>query len=317
MPLVLATLLAAAPIHVISIHSPKSSPALENLKTLSGVTTIDATALHTYLLRTEGMFPMQDFEGFTAAPISEWAAPASAETWKQGVAHCLSVVGPPPWKEGIGATLACANRLSVYLWQQFAAQQKATRVFEIDVFIDERKGNATVRAAVWEPNSRDQLYFDQLGKLTDLDKIVERVVSDLLAKKGKSQARNVISELASALVGDPFTGQAAATTPIAYKKTCAAMPTSLSFTPKGILADSLVARWKPEGAKAAPMDCTLTFNEHTEAGVGEVMTLMTTLMTCSSNIVSAEFAKTPAPKRALVDLVSERLLQGLATKLCK
>jgi hypothetical protein len=65
------------------------------------------------------------------------------------------------------------------------------------------------------------------------------------------------------------------------------------------------------------MACTLTFNEHTEAGVGEVMTVMTTLMTCSSNIMSAEFAKSAGGTRTLVDLVSERLLQGLATKLCK
>jgi hypothetical protein len=38
-----------------------------------------------------------------------------------------------------GAALACANRLSVYLWQQYAAQQKANRVFEIDVTIDDPK----------------------------------------------------------------------------------------------------------------------------------------------------------------------------------
>ena len=313
---VLALVLAAAPVHVIAVHGDQSGPALEKLKTIAGVTTVDATALHTYLLRTEGMFPMQDFEGFSAAPIAEWPA-ASGDVWKQGVAHCHAVVGPPPWKTGIGAALACANRLSVYLWQQFAVQQKAARVFELDVTVDERKGKATVRGAVWEPNSRDQLFFDEYGPVAQLDQALEKVLTALIAKKGKPQARNVISGLASALVGDPFAGQPAATTPLQLKKTCAAMPTRLTVTPKGILADSLAARWTPSTAAAPPMDCTLTFNEHTEAGVGEVMTVMTTLMTCSSNIMSAEFAKSAGGSRTLVDLVSERLLQGLATKLCK
>ena len=313
----LATVLAAAtPIHIISVHGPQSASVLEKLNALKGVTTIDATALHTYLLRTEGMFPMQDFDGFSAPPVSEWA-PASADIWTRGVAHCQTLVGPPPWKQGIGGAMACANRLSVYLWQQYALQRAAARIFEIDVTTDERRGKANVRGAVWEPHSRDQLFFDELIQLKDLDKTIDRVVADLIAKKGKPQARNVISELASALVGDPFAGQAKATTPVAFKKTCAAMPTRLTVTPGGILADSLTARWNPEGAAAAPLACTVTFNEHTEAGVGEVMTLMTTLMTCSSNIVSAEFTKSAARERSLVDLVSERLVQGLATKLCK
>lgn len=312
----LVTIFAATPVHVIAVHGPLSSRAREKLRAIPGCTTVDATVLHTYLLRTEGMFPMQDFEGFSAAPIEPWA-PASADTWRQGVAHCQSVVGPPPWKAGIGGALACANRLSVYLWQQFASQQRAARVFEIDVVLDERKGKVNVRGSVWEPRSRDQLFLDETVPVAQLDQTLERVVGALVAKKGKTQARNVISELASALLGDPFAGQAKTTTPVAFKKTCAAMPTSLNITPKGILADSLVARWTPAGAAAPAMPCTLTFNEHTETGVGEVLTLMTTLMTCSSNIVSAEFPRSPAPERPMVDLVSERLVQGLATKLCK
>jgi len=47
------------------------------------------------------------------------------------------------------------------------------------------------------------------------------------------------------------------------------------------------------------------------------LTIMTTLMTCSSNIMAAEFAKSARGRSSLVDLVSERLLQGPSTKLCK
>ncbi len=311
----LATMLAATPVHVIAVHGPQSSGALTRLKALSA-TTVDATALHSYLLRTEGLFPMQDFDGFSAAPIAPWA-PASAQTWQAGVGHCQSVVGPPPWKTGIGGAMACANRLSVYLWQQFASQQKAARVFEVDVVLDERKNKVNVRGSVWEPSSRDQLFIDETVPMAELDKTLDRVVSALIAKKGKPQARNVISELASALLGDPFAGQPKATSPVAFKKTCAALPKGLTITPRGILADSLDARWIPEGAAGPTMPCTLTFNEHTEAGQGEVLTILTTLMTCSSNIVSAEFARSAALKRPMVDLVSERLVQGLATKLCR
>lgn len=316
MIILLATVLAAAPVHVIAVHGPNGGGALAKLKAVADATTIDATALHTYLLRTEGMFPMQDFDGFSAAPIPEWPA-AAADTWKKGVAHCQTLVGSPPWKTGIGSAMACANRLSVYLWQQFAVQQQAARIFEVDVTIDDRKGKVNVRGSVWEPSSRDQLLLDETTPVAELEKTVERVVSALIAKKGKPQARNVISELASAVLGDPFAGQTKATTPVVFKKPCAAMPRAITVTPAGILADSLTARWTPEGAAAPPMACKLTFNEHTESGMGGVITVMTTLLTCSSNIVSAEFAKSPAGPRSLVDLVSEKLVQGLATKLCK
>lgn len=314
--ILLAAVLAAAPIHVIAVHGPRSGGALAKLKAVSGATTVDASALHTYLLRTEGMFPMQSFEGFSAAPIPEWPAEA-AGTWNKGVAHCQTLVGAPPWKTGIGSAMACANRLSVYLWQQFAVQQQAARIFEVDVTIDDRKGKVNVRGSVWEPNSRDQLLLDETTPVAELDQTVDRVVAALIAKKGKPQARNVISELASAVLGDPFAGQTKATSPVVFKKTCAAMPRAITVTPAGILADSLTARWAPEGAAGAPMGCKLTFNEHTESGLGQVITVMTTLLTCSSHIVSAEFAKAPAGQRSLVDLVSEKLVQGLAVKLCK
>ena len=314
--LLLTTALAAAPIHIIAVHGPQSVGAQKKLSAIPGATTIDASSLHEFLLRTEGLLPMQDFDGFTAPPHQDWP-PAASEIWKQGVAHCRTLLGPPPWPTTFGSALACANRLSVYLWQQYAVQQKATRIFEVDVTIDERKAKVNVRGSVWEPSSRDQLFLDETTPVAQLDQTLERVVSALIAKKGKLQARNVISQLASALLGDPFVGQTRATTPVTFKKTCAAMPTKLNITPAGILADSLDARWTPAGAAAPPMPCTLTFNEHTESGLGEVMTIMTTLLTCSSNIVTVELAKSLPGPRSLVDVVSERLVQGLATKLCK
>ena len=309
-------LAASTPVHVIAVHGPKTETALAKLMGTSAGA-LNATELHSYLLRPTSMMSMQDFEGFTAAPIAQWPAD-SAELWKQSVAHCSSIVGSPPWPPSkLPSAMACGTRLSTYLWQQFASLQKAARVFELDVTVDDRRGKVEVRGSVWEPSSRDVLSFDEFGPVAQQDALIEQVVSSLIAKKGKPQARNVVSELASAVIGDPFAGQAVANSAVELPKTCAAMPKSISFTQKGILADSLVARWKPAEAKGEPLACTLNFNEHTESGMGGVMTVMTTLLTCSANVVTVELARSAAGKRSLVDLVSEKLVQNLATKICK
>jgi len=88
MLVLLTVALAAAPVHVIAVHGPRSEPALARLTALSNVTTVDASALHEYLLRPTGLLPMQDFEGFTAAPFQGW--PTELEgTWKKNVASSM------------------------------------------------------------------------------------------------------------------------------------------------------------------------------------------------------------------------------------
>lgn len=310
--------LAAAPVHVIAVHGPKTEATLARLMATSSAA-LDASELHEYLLRPPATVLMQDFDGFSAAPLPQWPT-AAAEVWTQGMAYCRAVAGPPPWPpSGQSTAMACGTRLSTYLWQQFASLQKASRVFEVDVVIDERRGKVEVRGSVWEPRSRDVLYFEEYGPVAKQDALLEQIVSALIAKQGKPKARNVVSELASAKLGDPFAGQAVATTAIELKKSCAALPKSLMFAQKSILADSLAARWKPADAKGDALPCTLNYNEHTESGGSQVNTVMTTLMTCSANVVTVELARDAGAtqNRTLVDVVSERLVQNLATKLCK
>lgn len=318
MILVASLLLAASPVHVVAVHGPKTEATLARLvKTSSGA--IDASELHAYLLRPPSTALMQEFEGFSAAPIPQWPSTA-ADVWTLGMAHCHSVAGPPPWSPSKQSTaMACGTRLATYLWQQYATLQRASRVFEIDVVVDERRGKVEVRGSMWEPTSRDVLYFEEYGPVAKQDALLEQIVSALIANQGKTRARNVVSELASAVLGDPFAGQAVASSPVDLAKTCAALPRRLTFTQKGILVDSLTARWKPADAKGESLPCTLNYNEHTESGGSQVNTIMTTLMTCSSYVVTAELARDAgaAQKRALVDLVSEKLVQNLATKLCK
>ena len=313
---ILAAVLAATPpVNLIAVHGPHAEEIVKRLAALPGVTTIDASELHKYLLRTDGIFPMQDFEGFSAGPVKEWA-PASADLWTKGVAHCATVVGTPPWKD-LGSAMTCANRLSSYLWQQYAAQRQATRVYEIDITVEERRSKASVRGAVWELNTRDQLLFDVGGTTADLDKNLDKVLTALIDKKGKLQARNVVSELESASLGDPFSGQVVATSPVTFPKTCVALPSRLALTPAGTLTDSILARWTPAKATGPEATCRLTFNEHSESSPSGPITVVTTLLACSSTIVSSELAKVVPGTRTPVDIVSERLVQGLATKLCK
>ena len=311
----LVAVLAAAPVNVVAVHGPQSEKALARLKAMPGVTVVDASALHEYLLRPTGMLPMQDFEGFSAPPVKDWPRELE-DTWKKNVAHCHDLAGDPPWRE-MGAAMACANRLSVFLWQQFAAQQKAARVFEVDVSVDERRSKARVSGSVWEPSSRDQLALDEGGTLAQLDQTMEKVLTALIEKKGSTSARNVVPELASSFLGDPFAREAKVTSAVTFAKTCAALPAQLTVTPAGPLADSIVARWKPEGAKGPSQPCKLSFSEHSEESMGGPIIVVGTLLTCSSTIVSAEVAKSPFLKRSAADLVSEKLVLGLATKLCK
>ena len=314
--LTLVAVLAATPsVNVIAVHGPHAEEILKRLNAIPNVITIDASALHTYLLRTDGTFPMQDFEGFSTTPVKEWS-PASPDVWTKGVAHCATLVGTPPWKD-LGSAMTCANRLSSYLWQQYAAQRQAARVFEIDITIEERRSKASVRGAVWEPNTRDQLLFDVGGTTAEFDKNLDKVLTALIEKRGKLQARNVVSELESSSLGDPFSGQPVATSPVTFPKTCAALPARLALTPAGTLTDSLLARWKPSKASGPEATCKLTFNEHSESSPSGPITVVTTLLACSSTIVSSELNKVVPGTRAPVDIVSERLVQGLATKLCK
>lgn len=313
--LLLTAVLAAAPVHVIAVHGPQSEKALAKLTALPNVTVVDASALHEYLLRPAALLPMQDFEGFTMPPIPGWPHELD-DTWKKAVAACHELAGDPPWRE-LGTAMACANRLSVFLWQQFAAQQKAARVFEIDVSVDERKSKARVSGTTWAPSSRDQVALDEGGTLAQLDQTTERVLTALIDKKGATSARNIVPELASSFLGDPFSRDTRVSSPVTFKKTCPALPAQLTVTPAGPLADSIVARWKPEGAKGPSLPCKLSFSEHSEEGMAGPLVVVGTLLTCSSTIVSAEVAKSPLLERSGADLVSEKLVLGLATKLCK
>jgi hypothetical protein len=310
--------LAAAPVHVIAVHGPGAPGALRQLSAIGGVTSIDASSLHEYLLRPMSMLGMQDFDAFTAAPVQGWP-PALGEVWTQGLAHCRALSGAPPWKDTIGAAVACANRLSVYLWQQYVAQQHAARVFEIDLEVNSKKNESSARGISWEPAAGDQLVAAASGTAGEAEKLTTRVVAELIENKGLRKARTVIAELAPATAADPFSSSPKVSDPVVFKKTCAAMPAHLTVTPAGVTAESIAARWAPAGATGPAQPCTLAFSTHVEGGDSMLgaMTIVTAALSCGPNTVATEVAQTGLAKSTPVAVISERLTQALAAKFCR
>jgi hypothetical protein len=312
-----ALLLTATPIHVVAVHGGGNEAGLA-LKALAATnaTTTDASSLHTYLLRPAGMLRMQDFGGFTAGPPPSWPRAASA-VWTNAVAHCRTLVGPPPWKaSSMPMVMSCANRLSEFLWQRYAAEVKAARVFVVEVSVEEHRNESQVTGVVWEPSAADQLTVDERGAAADVKALIGRVTKALLAKQGLSTPRSVVSEFGSGAAGtpDPFPREAKVTTAIKLMKSCAALPVKLEVTPSGALGESFAARWAPADATGPQLTCSLSFTEHPEDGPIGPMTIVTVTSTCGKTSFAVEGAKDRG--RDPVDVLSNKLAQALAAKLC-
>lgn len=312
--------LAASPVHVVAVHASDRETGLV-LKALSGKgTTIDATPLHAYLLRPKVIIPMQDFDGFTAGPAQGWPRAAS-DVWKKAVAHCLTVVGPPPWsRTSVPTAVSCANRLSEFLWQRYAAEVKAARVFVIDVAVDEKNNLSSVTGLVWEPSVENQLALEERGAAGDAKALIDKVTKALLGKQGLLTPRLVISEFGSGPAGspDPFHREPKVTTAITLKKSCAALPVKLTVTPAGPVGESFAARWAPADATGPELACALTFSEHEEPspfGPLPAMTVVTVTASCGKTSFVVEGAKARL-REPPVDVISNKLAQGLAAKLC-
>ena len=312
--------LAAAPVHLVAVHGPGATLALQQLSAVPGVTTIDASSVHEYLLRPDALMGAQDFHAFSAAPITGWP-PALAEVWTKGLAQCRALSGAPPWKTTMSTAIACANRLAPYLWQQYVAQQHPARVFEIDLELDVRKNQASARGINWEPAADDQVVAAATGPVEDSENLAARVVGDLIAEEGLRKPRKAVADFAPADVPDPFSASPTVSTPIDFKKTCAAMPARLSVTPAGVTAESIAARWAPPGMTGPARACTLSFSSHVESGASLGMTspttIVTAVLTCGPHTVATEVAPELMFPRSPVEMVSDRLPQALVAKFCQ
>ncbi len=313
-----AVILAAAPVHVVAVHGRTSDAALATKAlAVANASTIDASSLHEYLLRPAGVLPMQDFGAFSAGPVQGWP-PSADKVWSTSVAYCLTVAGPPPWKgAALVPSVACANRLSEFLWQRYVAEVKAARVFVVDISVDETKNQARVTGVTWEPSAGDELVIEEQGAVGEVKTTIERVMQALVENRGLRKPRTVVSSfgMSAATKVDPFTGAAKVTTPITLKTSCAALPSRLTVTPEGPLGASFAARWAPAGATGPALACVLRFSEFQETGPIGPMTVVTVMATCGKTSFVVEGAK-DRMREAPVDIISKKLAQGLAAKLC-
>ena len=323
---VLLLALQAAPVNVIAVRASKPSTGAALNKALVGTTVVDESELHAYLFPATGLMPMQDFNAFTAPPAAGWPSALAAD-WKNGVAHCLKTVGPPPWRDDFAAAMTCSQRLSKFLWEKLLRHRGASAVFILNAFENGPRTRATVHGQTYAVSGDTVLSSDEEVPSAEWDAAVDRVVTALVKGTGKPSHRDVVTELSSPVTDvDPWATDVKLHNPVDLKKTCDALPAKLVFNPpEGVLASTLADRWAASvKSQGAPLQCALHFAEHAETNalLGTSIHVVSTTLDCGKTQVRAEIGKdipgvdVPQLRGRSVALISEKLLQALAGKLC-
>lgn len=311
-------LLAAAPVEVVAAPRDSGGMMLNALtKALPGATVVNGTELYEYLFGV-GLMLGQDFDGFTAAPRKDWPAPLAA-TWRDGLAHCNAIAGPPPWKSTRPAAMACGSRLSTFLWQRFAQHHGARNVTVVWTTAVGGKKSVRVSGETWRPGEAMAIAVEEFVSEADLKPALDRVVKALVERTGTTQPREVIDELVSKQSGvDPFAGEPVVDAAVPGLKSCAALPASLTVAPESVLAKSLGQRWASsvKGAGAA-QKCELSLSQHDEESMMGPMTVTAATVKCGDVTGAAEAAKAPAAKTSQVDRLSAGLVKSLVQRWCR
>lgn len=308
-------LLVATPLDVIVVRGPGVKASLT--KELKGSTIVDATSVHSYLFASN-LLGMQDYSTFTAAPIAGWPVPL-AGVWKTNIAFCGKIAGPPPYRDTMPAVMVCAQRLSKLLWQKYLDHHAPRQVYELSANVSEKKGKASVQGSTYEPNGADAVGASEETTPNDVGAAIDRIAADLIAKKGTSAPREIISEMSTRSVGDPLAGDAVATAPVELKKTCDAMPKTLTFATPSVLGQSVAAQWAAASkGTAAPRACTLDVTSREEDVMGGRVTVLIAMLECGDQQASAEAARLgKGAKKGPADILSPRLVTALAGRFCK
>lgn len=306
--------LHAAPVDVVVVTAP--DPARASLKkALAGRTVIDASALYAYLFAS-GPMPMQDFDAFRAAPVAGWPKPLAA-TWKDGLAHCRGIAGPPPWKDDEVTAFACATRLSEFLWEKYLEATKADRVILFHGGVDQKKGGLEVTWITYRPDEEDSRHRQHAGTEDEYPAVVDAAVGTLLAGDGFRARRSMVKVLFDEVHVDPFAGEAPVTKAVTLKTSCDGLPKALRVTTPGPLADSVAARWTASTAgSGSARDCGLKLTTHDERMVGSSVTVVSASLTCGDVTTTAESTTQQLGARTPVDILSARLVVHLAARLC-
>jgi hypothetical protein len=316
----LLVLVAAAPVEVVARSGVAEVAAMKMLaRAFPGATIIDGTGLYLYLFDSTGLMG-QLFDDFTAAPHEDWPAPLAA-TWHEAMAFCKDQAGPLPWKTTFPSAMACGKRLSLYLWERFAAHHGAHGVTVLSTMEIKEEKRVRVSGQTWRPSESTVFSAEELVTAADVKVALERVVTALVGRVGVARPRAVIGEFFTKTPAgvDPLANDAVVTGPVPKVRTCETMPASLSFSEDSVLAKSVTGRWRSSiTGSGAETSCSLTMSrrDETDTLVGPLQ-LTTAMMRCAGVTVSAEAANSPIMRRSRADVISAGLVKELAEQWCR
>lgn len=114
---------------------------------------------------------------------------------------------------------------------------------------------------------------------------------------------------------DRFAASAPATSAVGLPTSCAGLPRALRVSPASRLGESVSARWAAStSGSGATRNCTLEVLERQEQLKGRWVPVFVATLSCGTATVSDEAGT--GVKRSPVDVLSERLVWGLAGRLC-
>ena len=117
------------------------------------------------------------------------------------------------------------------------------------------------------------------------------------------------------VASDPFAASAPATSVVSLPTSCVGLPRALRVSPASTLGESVSARWAAStSGSGASRDCTLEVLERREHLKGRRVPVFVATLSCGTATVSDEVGT--GVKRSPVDVLSERLVWGLAGRLC-
>jgi hypothetical protein len=312
----LLVVLSAAPVEVLVVLPASARPAALKVAP-EGRTFVDGSALYEHLLAPTGMFGFQDFEAFTEAPVAGWPV-ALKDVWTGGLAYCLDVSGPPPWRQTLPGGRCCGRRLGFYLWDRYLTSLPATDVFILQTSVTKSDG-VVVRGTRSTPEGVDQLVVSQSGPVGTEDRVVGKVFAKLLANDGSRETRTVVNRLFVAEPGDPWRQQSPPV-PLELKQRCDRLPAGLKFKAPSPTSQALQERWAAAAKGAGPeLECSLQFSSHEELPDEAMLmplTVVTSVLRCGEVTVSHELARSSLVK-APIDAVTGGLAQSLAARLCR
>lgn len=306
----LVVVLAALPVDLVAVEG-EQGVALTTLRTeLAGSSqVVDISSLYRYLVLDTGMFDMQDFTHFTAAPIGGWP-PELGKEWREGLETCRALAGPPPWKSPATAW-GCSHRLSTYLLGRLAHHHHARAIYVVRV--SPPGAPPTVFGEVFGPD--DETETTRIADLptTGRADVIRALTRALITREGTAKARTVVNVLAQKPAIDVFTGSAELGEALPLKG-CDRAPSALVVTPDSVLARTLVRRWAASNGKGTspPATCTLELSLHIEDTFGTKLDVANAVLSCGGVSASSQLART----KQEIAKHSERLLTRVTERFC-